>query len=747
MSARLKDIPELQRDGRNLNAVMSALHEVVQTYRGYRGDPLDRALTIRDLDETNRLLVLAGSQTTVGSGVAGPAGPAGPTGPAGTITPDPTAPPTATGLAVTAGLSYLYIGCDVPVYTQGHGHGLTVVYGAKWPTGAAAPTFSGAVELFSFTGNFSAYPTDTGTRWAIWIKWKSADGYLSAAPAGGTNGVVATTGKIVGADLNDLVITADKLSAGTYPNINLVPNGNAEDGLAAWTLAEGGANCTFSVDTTTKSGGTQSFKIAKVSSSDNGAYACRAFPVIPGETYAVRVRLKGDVASAFGVFVRLAELGVKPSTGYVGNGAAGTNLLSSAVDVGSNIGVTSGWTTFEATYTATAGVYWASVMIYNYITSTPMTVLNFDDVSVGRQITASFLAANSIAVGSLAVQNGAIVNAMLANATIDSAKIATLDAAKLTVGLGIVGGNLRSTVYTPGSAGWQVQPNGAVEFANATIRGQITGGAYTGYAWPAAGAGGGFYLGPSGLLLGSASDGKYFQVTASGDIYAPGFSIVGGAAFFGGSLAVGTAPAVSGTTMTGTGAVINANGTFALGKAAGNISYNGTTLTLNGQVVAAGNFQALAVATGDVASNAASNLTSVYTAGNVSITPVNTQVQVGAVGIAAALTTSDIVCSALGTVSISGAGGSGAGSVRIRMRVVDSLSSVSVDTVVFELSSPTSASVAGIYTVSVPPLVFQAGSLSARTIYCYVYYQLTGSFLGATVLFGGASLVVQERKK
>lgn len=58
--------------------------------------------------------------------------------------------------------------------------------------------------------------------------------------------------------------------------------------------------------------------------------------------------------------------------------------------------------------------------------------------------------------------------------------------------------------------------------------GSIRGGAYSAYSWPAAGAGGGFYLGPEGLLLGSANDGKYLQVTAEGNIYAPGLSIVNG---------------------------------------------------------------------------------------------------------------------------------------------------------------------------------------------------------------------------
>jgi len=40
---RLKDIPALQRDGSNLSTVMQAVQEVIQTFRGYRGDKLDAA--------------------------------------------------------------------------------------------------------------------------------------------------------------------------------------------------------------------------------------------------------------------------------------------------------------------------------------------------------------------------------------------------------------------------------------------------------------------------------------------------------------------------------------------------------------------------------------------------------------------------------------------------------------------------------------------------------------------------------
>lgn len=62
----------------------------------------------------------------------------------------------------------------------------------------------------------------------------------------------------------------------------------------------------------------------------------------------------------------------------------------------------------------------------------------------------------------------------------------------------------------------------------------LTGGSYTGYAWPETGTG--FYLGQYGLLLGNANVNKYFQVEAGGNVIAPGFTIIDGQASFAGSV-------------------------------------------------------------------------------------------------------------------------------------------------------------------------------------------------------------------
>lgn len=90
------------------------------------------------------------------------------------------------------------------------------------------------------------------------------------------------------------------------------------------------------------------------------------------------------------------------------------------------------------------------------------------------------------------------------------------------------------------------------------------------------------------------------------------------------NLQVGTSPAISGTTMTGSGAVINSTGTFALGNSSTNISYDGSQMTLNGNVVATGNLNLnAATVTAYTQLNSIVNFTS-YATGDALSTTINT---------------------------------------------------------------------------------------------------------------------------
>lgn len=190
--------------GTKAGNILDTLRESVQTYLGLQGDKLDRGITVRDLANAGLIDV---SKTYLAGGSRNPIGRVntviGTPGSGGTIVvggdtyePDLTPPPSPSGFTVGAGISYLYIECANQVYTVGHGHGTTKLYGAK-RTGGPVPTFSDAVLLSTFGGTVYAYPTDPNTTWHLWITWVTKDGVESPAPAGGTNGLVAVTGQDV----------------------------------------------------------------------------------------------------------------------------------------------------------------------------------------------------------------------------------------------------------------------------------------------------------------------------------------------------------------------------------------------------------------------------------------------------------------------------------------------------------------------------------------------------------------------
>ena len=67
-----------------------------------------------------------------------------------------------------------------------------------WLSGAL-PVFGNAVALSEFAGQVFSYATNPSTTWHLWLKWMSRDGVLSTNPAGGTHGVVVSTGLDVSA--------------------------------------------------------------------------------------------------------------------------------------------------------------------------------------------------------------------------------------------------------------------------------------------------------------------------------------------------------------------------------------------------------------------------------------------------------------------------------------------------------------------------------------------------------------------
>ena len=206
---------------------LEKVREALSVYLGYRGDDLDRGLTVRDLADAGAAgkVIKTAISTAVGNIASGS------TSTINTTTEpekDLSPPPTPTGFAATASLVNLVVTCDAQSYTQGHGHYKSVLYG-KTHTSGAVPVFAEALVLTEFAGSVFSYATTPATTWRLWLKWMSVDGVLSSNPAGGTNGVAVTTGQDVALLLTALSgqIRATELETALGTRINLVDGSGA----------------------------------------------------------------------------------------------------------------------------------------------------------------------------------------------------------------------------------------------------------------------------------------------------------------------------------------------------------------------------------------------------------------------------------------------------------------------------------------------------------------------------------------
>lgn len=169
---------------------------------------LRRAL-VRMREELQRLVGTRGTDPALRQGSATAAGggalvvlPGTGSG-GGSYTPDLTPPPAPTfgdGDAL-GGISQVIITWSGIGYTQGNGNKQTVVYAVqKDPSDPTMPTFpgdAGIVAVAPHALTVLAIPSEPNIRWHFWLKFQTNDGVLSTTPAGGTNGVQATTGQDV----------------------------------------------------------------------------------------------------------------------------------------------------------------------------------------------------------------------------------------------------------------------------------------------------------------------------------------------------------------------------------------------------------------------------------------------------------------------------------------------------------------------------------------------------------------------
>lgn len=180
---------------------------------------------------------------------------------------------------------------------------------------------------------------------------------------------------------------------------------------------------------------------------------------------------------------------------------------------------------------------------------------------------------------------------------IEDQHVGSLSVAKLLAGSIGVSEYIQSTGYTgSGGSEWRIDGNGVARFAGVIVSGTITA---TGGSFANVTIAGALTMNTSGHIKGgqtayNTGTGFFLGYDSTAYKFSIGSSTQsllwdGSALTIKGTLSVGSSPAVSGTTMTGSGAVINSDGTFAIGNSTTNATFDGTVLTLNGAIVTAAN--------------------------------------------------------------------------------------------------------------------------------------------------------------
>lgn len=185
----------------NLREVARAVKGVLDVREGLLGDPLDKGVTFRDL--VNGSIVEPVIVSRGGGSGSISVRPAPGLGSGGSAPePDMTPPGAPTGLTATAGLAVVILEWDAPSSSN---YAFTEIWRSDTNVIGNAERV-GTTPAAIYTDSLGA----TGVTRYYWVRHRSeAD---VAGPYSGTNGVVATTGKIGNTDLGPLIVEAANLA-------------------------------------------------------------------------------------------------------------------------------------------------------------------------------------------------------------------------------------------------------------------------------------------------------------------------------------------------------------------------------------------------------------------------------------------------------------------------------------------------------------------------------------------------------
>lgn len=464
--------------------------------------------------------------------------------------PDPTPPPAPTGVTATALMTTAQVGWDAPTYTEGHGHGHSIISVAKVAQGHVAPAFAASKSVATERASPASIPVELGgATYRLWVQHVSRDGVASLP----SEPVDFATGEDVGGLLDVLAgqIGDAQLSANLAETLEwdrqqaLITRLGAiamdgQERLHSTAAIETvqtvlqAADAALAQQITTvfaavgeNAAALEDEVLARASAVEAEALARQELAAIVGENQAAVAQQFSAQAGINGYLSAKYALAVQVGSGDQAVVGGMQITGTSGAEAGPKIGIA-----FATDAFSIASPDGARKTTPFYVQTSPTTV-NGVPIPAGVYMDS----ANIGNVTALWGRFGTLVA--------DSIQATAISASQLTAGNGVIGGTLKSSNYVADSSGWMLRPDGVAEFSGVVVRGTIystagtiggitinanglNAGAYTGYGWPA-GSGTGFHLGPNGLLLGNPSTGRYVEISKSGDIYAPGFSVVNGA--------------------------------------------------------------------------------------------------------------------------------------------------------------------------------------------------------------------------
>ena len=519
--------------------------------------------------------------------------------------PDPTPPPAPTGVTATALMTTAQVGWDAPTYTEGHGHGHSIISVAKVVQGQPAPTFADAKSVATAQASPASIPVELGgAAYRLWVQHVSRDGVASLP----SEPVDFATGEDVGGLLDVLAgqIGDAQLSANLAETLEWDRQQALITRLGAIAMdGQERLHSTAAIETVQTVLQAADEALAQQITTVFAAVGENA-AALEDEVQARATAISAEAAARQQLAVAVGENQAAVAQQF--SAQAGINGYLSAkyalaVQVGSGDQAVVGGMQITGTSGAEAGP-----KIGIAFATDAFSIASPDGA---RKTTPFYVQTSPTTVNGVSIPAGVYMDsANIGNVTAlwgrfgtlvaDSIQATAISASQLTAGNGVIGGTLKSSNYVADSSGWTLRPDGVAEFSGVVVRGTIystagtiggitinanglNAGAYTGYGWPA-GSGTGFHLGPNGLLLGNPSTGRYVEISKSGDIYAPGFSVVNGA------MNISQANVIDTLQIMGDAVTVPAGATAAMGQVAAVV----VRMTSPGRVMVIGNASWLA---------------------------------------------------------------------------------------------------------------------------------------------------------